>query len=204
VDSLPDSIYFKDTESRFLRLSRYKVEQSREILLKRYQTEHPNETELPEYLTDTDKCTQYLIGKTDFDVSQGESARSAFEQEVEIVRTGVRSLVNWKKQFTNSPAKRRGITRQRCQCGTTREPLSGLSASAAISPALKEAEAQLEQVHQRLIETSRLAGMAEVATDVPAQCRQRPQQRQRLLLAHDGPGQDLQDGQPGQGLVAAD
>jgi C4-dicarboxylate-specific signal transduction histidine kinase len=32
--------------------------------------------------------------------------------------------------------------------------------------ALKEAEAQLEAAHQRLIETSRLAGMAEVATDV--------------------------------------
>ena len=32
--------------------------------------------------------------------------------------------------------------------------------------ALKEAESKLEAVHQRLMETSRLAGMAEVATDV--------------------------------------
>jgi len=31
---------------------------------------------------------------------------------------------------------------------------------------MKEAEAQLEQAHKQLLETSRMAGMAEVATSV--------------------------------------
>jgi PAS domain S-box-containing protein len=64
TDYLPDSIYFKDINSRFLRVS---WEQ-----LKRFKLKHPNE----------------VLGKTDFDFFTEEHARQAFEDEQRVMKTG--------------------------------------------------------------------------------------------------------------------
>jgi PAS domain S-box-containing protein len=63
LENIPDAIYFKDKESRFLRFSKYAV----------------NKLGLP---------LEKLIGKTDFDLFSNEHARQAFEDEQEIIRTG--------------------------------------------------------------------------------------------------------------------
>jgi PAS domain S-box-containing protein len=64
LDTLPDSIYFKDEQSRFIRVSRAMAE--------RHDLGDPASA----------------IGKSDFDIFTEEHARPAFEDEREIMRTG--------------------------------------------------------------------------------------------------------------------
>jgi len=64
IDNLPDHIYFKDTNSRFLRNSR--------AHLNRFKLKHPNEA----------------LGKSDFDFFSEEHARQAFEDEQRVMKTG--------------------------------------------------------------------------------------------------------------------
>jgi len=64
MDNIPDAIYFKDLQSRFLQLSCAQA--------KMFGFKGPEEA----------------IGKTDFDVFTEEHARPAFEDEQEVIRTG--------------------------------------------------------------------------------------------------------------------
>jgi PAS domain S-box-containing protein len=63
LDNVPDSIYFKDLQSRFIRCSK--------LLAKRFGLDDPRKA----------------IGKTDFDFFAEEHARPAFEDEQEIIRS---------------------------------------------------------------------------------------------------------------------
>lgn len=63
MDSIPDAIYFKDTESRFTRVNRHVP----------YRANIPPES---------------VIGKTDFDFFVEDHAREAYESEQQIIRTG--------------------------------------------------------------------------------------------------------------------
>jgi PAS domain S-box-containing protein len=65
MDNLPDSIYFKDTESRFLRINRA-------------QSNHLHMSEPSD-----------AIGKSDFDFFGEEHARPAYEDEKKIIQTGI-------------------------------------------------------------------------------------------------------------------
>ncbi|MBM3862132.1 MAG: PAS domain S-box protein [Verrucomicrobia bacterium] len=64
MENIPDSIYFKDLKSRFLRSSR-------------------SQTEMFGF-----KNPEDIVGKTDFDMFKEDHARRAFEDEQEIIRTG--------------------------------------------------------------------------------------------------------------------
>jgi PAS domain S-box-containing protein len=64
LDNLPDHIYFKDTESRFIRISTSQAD--------RFELSDPTEA----------------MGKTDFDFFTEDHARPAYEDEQRIVRTG--------------------------------------------------------------------------------------------------------------------
>ncbi|HHY85637.1 MAG TPA: PAS domain S-box protein [Verrucomicrobia bacterium] len=165
VDHLPDAIYFKDLESRFVRLSRSKIERARQILLKRHRQEHPSQ-EPPAHLLSTEACANYLIGKTDFDVYDEPRARAAFEQEQTIIRTG-QPLIGQVERTTRPEDGREAWYHTTKMLWRDEEGrVIGTFGVTRDVTALKEAEARLEEAHQRLIETSRLAGMAEVATDV--------------------------------------
>ncbi len=64
MDSIPDNIYFKDGESRFVRVSK--------SLLEKFGIDDPSQ----------------VLGKTDFDFFTEEHAREAFEDEQRVIRTG--------------------------------------------------------------------------------------------------------------------
>ena len=94
LDNLPDSIYFKDRESRFVRVSRSKVERSLAVVRNRYLAAHPDASpkEMPDYLKGLEQFAGYMPGKTDFDFYSEERARPAYEDEQTIIRTGQPSI----------------------------------------------------------------------------------------------------------------
>ena len=75
LDTIPDNIYFKDAQSRFIRISRH----------------------MAEWLGLPDPI--HAVGKTDFDYFTSEHADQAFRDEQEILRTGV-PLVNVQEKET--------------------------------------------------------------------------------------------------------
>jgi sigma-B regulation protein RsbU (phosphoserine phosphatase) len=94
LDNLPDAIYFKDRESRFVRVSRSKVERSLMAVRNRYLADHPGAgpEEMPAYLRGPEQFAEYMPGKTDFDFYAEERARPAYEDEQAIIRTGQPSI----------------------------------------------------------------------------------------------------------------
>ena len=59
MDNMPDAIYFKDKESKIIKVSKYMADHF-------------------------DTTVKDLIGKTDFDIQDATHAREAFEDEQEI------------------------------------------------------------------------------------------------------------------------
>jgi len=167
VEYLPDAIYFKDCESRFVKLSRSKVERARKALLKQHRAQHgPGQTEqLAPHLVDAEVCAEYLIGKTDFDLMSAAKAQEAWEQEQTIMRTGQPMISRLEKVLDeeNKPAWR--LTTKMAWRDKDGNIIGTFGATRDVTE-LKEAEAKLEETHKRLSHTSRMAGMAEVATDI--------------------------------------
>jgi PAS domain S-box-containing protein len=141
LDNIPDLVYFKDLESRFLLVS------ARGLL--RHNPATP----------------ESVIGKTDFDVFDEAHARPAFEDEQQIIATGVPILDKLEKEVWPDGS----VT----WCVTTKMPLRdeegkivgtfGISRDVTASKRLQE---QLETAHKDLVDASRKAGMADVATGV--------------------------------------
>src|ERR1043166_2701477 len=75
LDNIPDRIYFKDAQSRFLKLSR--------ALAKRFGVQNAREA----------------VGKTDFDFISPEKARVHYEDEQRIIQTG-EPLINKVEKHT--------------------------------------------------------------------------------------------------------
>ena len=161
LENVPDCIYFKDRESRFVHVSRSKV-------LKVFMSAPSFRERLRKDKTASDGPSidpQALVGLTDFDTFTEEHARPAFEDEQEIIRTG--------KPIIGKLEKETHLDGTVTWCLSTKMPwrdkdgniMGTFGISRDITP-LKRAEADLEAAHKRLVETSRLAGMAEVATDV--------------------------------------
>ncbi len=75
LDGVPDSIYFKDTENRF-------------ILVNKAKAAHSNAT------------PEEMIGKTDFDFLPPDQARKKFEDDEEVINTG-KFIINKIEKVTN-------------------------------------------------------------------------------------------------------
>jgi len=84
MDSIPDSIYFKDTENRFLKVNKAKAAHS---------NVKPEE----------------MIGKTDFDFLSPEQARKAFEDDEEVMKTG-KFIINKIEKLTSVTGSERWVS----------------------------------------------------------------------------------------------
>jgi len=141
MDNSLDHIYFKDAQSRFIKAGKAQAVQLGAA------------------------SADELVGKTDFDFFTEEHARPAFEDEQEIIRTGTPLIGKVEKEVLKDGRV--------CWALTSKMPLRekddriigtfGISKDITV---IKETEAKLEQMHKQLLETSRLAGMAEIATNV--------------------------------------
>ncbi len=141
LDNAPDAIYFKDRHSRFVHFS------------KSFQR-----------IFGVDDL-ESIRGKTDFDFFTEEHARAAYEDEQEILRTGQPILGKLEKQ-TPLDGRVSWVLTTKMPWYDRKGNLIGTFGISKDATVLKRAEMELESAHQRLVETSRLAGMAEVASDV--------------------------------------
>ncbi len=141
LENLPDSIYFKDLQSRVVRGSKYFAQRF--------------------HATDLD----FILGKTDADFFTPEHAQPALQDEQKIIRTG-NPIIGKLEKATFPDGRISWVL-------TTKMPwrdrdgriVGTFGISKDITP-IKEAETKLAAVHQQLVEASRAAGMAEVATGV--------------------------------------
>ena len=141
LDNIPDRIYFKDAQSRFLKLSR--------ALAKRLGVADP----------------ESVVGKTDFDFHPPERAREFFQDEQKIMQTG-QSLINKIERQTTPEGETIWASVTKVPVRDSAGVTTGIIGISRDITDLKRAEKELERTHRRLLDVSRLAGMAEVATGV--------------------------------------
>jgi signal transduction histidine kinase len=159
LDAIPDTIYFKDAQSRFVLVSRSKWQQALERLpyIRGRRVASGLQAEVPE--------SELLTGLTDFDAYQNDDARVAFEDEQQIIRSGEAMIGKLEKQVFLDKTRRWWLTSKM----PWRDGDGAIIGTFGISKdvtALKEAEEKLELMHRQLLDASRHAGMAEVATGV--------------------------------------
>lgn len=136
-----DSIYFKDLESRFLRVSEYFVRRM-----------------------GLDTMDQ-LIGKTDFDFFDYEHATDARNDELEIIKTGEALAGKVEKEVLPNGETRWVFTSKMPLLDENGAIVGTFGISRDIT-AQREAEQALEQSNKKLIDASRRAGMAEIAVNI--------------------------------------
>jgi len=141
MDSSKDAIYFKDRQSRFLRCSA--------ALASLFKLGSADEA----------------IGKSDFDFHGQEHAQQAFEDEQEIIRTGQPMIGKSEKEAWPDGHVTWALSSKMPLYDDHGEIIGTFGISKDIT-AFKEAEAKVEELHKQLLHSSRLAGMAEVATSV--------------------------------------
>lgn len=141
LQNIPDLVYFKDLDSRFLLAS------SGKLAMHKFAS------------------PEAIVGKTDFDIFDEAHARPAYEDEQRIIATGVPLLDKLEKEVWPDGT----VT----WCVTSKMPLRdetgkivgtfGISRDVTGPKRLQE---QLETTQKDLVDASRKAGMADVATGV--------------------------------------
>ena len=137
----PDMVYFKDRESRFIRCS---AAMARVFGI---------------------ASTEDLLGKSDFDFFGEEHARSAYEDEQNIILTG-QPIIGKTEKETWPDGRVTWVLTSKMPLRNTANEIVGTFGISKDITATKEAEAKLDATHQELLQASRQAGMAEVATSV--------------------------------------
>jgi PAS domain S-box-containing protein len=141
MDTADERIYFKDLESRFIRCSA--------VMAQVFNV----------------KDIQSLLGKRDADFFGNEHASEAFADEQKIIRTGEPVIGKVEKETWANGRVSWALSSKMPFRNVHGEIIGTFGISKDIT-AIKEAEEKLDQVHKQLLETSRQAGMAEVATSV--------------------------------------
>jgi len=140
LDYTPDLIYFKDLDSRFIRVSR--------SMCNRFGA-----------------SSQDMIGKSDADFFSEAHANEALEDERRIIRTGEPMSDKVERETWKQGVESWVLTAKLPLRNRKNEIIGTLGISKDFTQ-IKAAEAKAEDLNRKLVETSRMAGMAEVATSV--------------------------------------
>jgi signal transduction histidine kinase len=167
LDNLPDLIYFKDLASRFVRASKSTVQMYHDLMLARHHFAHQGDGSevVPPQLASIERFAEFLVGRTDFDLHAEERARPAYDDEQEIIRTGL-PLVGKVEQIVHPDGKVMWVLTTKMPWRGRDGSIIGTFGTSKDITTIKEAEAKLQVLHQQLVLASRQAGMAEVATSV--------------------------------------
>ncbi|HEX2099846.1 MAG TPA: ATP-binding protein [Candidatus Synoicihabitans sp.] len=141
LENVPDNVYFKDRESRFIAVSRSQLK------------------------TFSVTSVDQLLGKTDFDFFDEAHARPAYEDEQRIIRTGEPLVGRLEKETWPDGRVTWVITHKLPLRNEKGEIIGTFGISKDVTEARRTEEA-LEQARKELMDASRIAGMAEVATGV--------------------------------------
>jgi PAS domain S-box-containing protein len=141
MDNSDDCIYFKDLQSHFLRCSA--------ALMQLFRAKGISE----------------VIGKTDHDFFSNEHANDAFQDEQKIIRTGDALVGKVEKETWPDGHITWALTNKMPLRNEAGEIVGTFGLSKDIT-AIKDAEAKVNALHRQLMDASRQAGMAEVATSV--------------------------------------
>jgi two-component system sensor histidine kinase/response regulator len=125
MDQIPDQIYFKDQQSRFLRINKAQADV--------FGLADPGEA----------------VGKTDFDFFAEEHARAAYEDEQQIIRTG-QPLVGKEEKETLSDGRERWISSTKMPFRDNDGQIIGTFGVSRDITKLKQAEEALRQSRQDL------------------------------------------------------
>jgi len=137
---VPDNVYFKDRESRFIAVSRS---------MARWVGYEPTE----------------LLGKTDFAFFDEIHARPAFEDEQRIIRTG-EPIIDKLEKETWPDGRVTWVSTSKMPLRDEHGATIGTFGISTDVTEAKETEIALEKANRELVAASRMAGMAEVATSV--------------------------------------
>lgn len=141
LKNVPDHVYFKDRDSCFIALSASMVH-----LFRR-------------------QSAAEIIGKTDFDFFDEAHARPAFEDEQAIIRTGQPLLGKLEKE-TWPDGHISWVLTSKMPLKDEHGAILGTFGISKDVTESKRMELALEKSRKELLDTSRMAGMAEVATGV--------------------------------------
>lgn len=141
LEHVPDHVYFKDRDSRFIALSTSMVQLFRRT------------------------TAAEVVGKTDFDFFDEAHARPAFEDEQKIIRTGEPLLDKLEKEVWPD-GRVTWVHTSKLPLRNEHGAIIGTFGLSRDVTRAKEMEAALEKSQKELRGVSRMAGMAEVATGV--------------------------------------
>jgi len=139
--NVPDNVYFKDSDSRFIAVSASFV---RYLGL---------------------KSQEDILGRTDFDLYSKNHAQPAFEDEKQIMRSGESMLGKLEKEVWPDGRTAWVLTNKMPLRDENGKIIGTFGISKDVT-ASKETEEALEKANKDLMDASRMAGMAEVATGV--------------------------------------
>jgi PAS domain S-box-containing protein len=141
LQNVPDHVYFKDRESRFIAASRSQAE----VLGCSTQAE--------------------LVGRTDADFFRPEHAQRALEDEQRIIRTG-QPMIGKIENETWPDGRVTWVLTSKLPLRNEEGEIIGTFGISKDVTKEKQTEFALERAQRELVDASRLAGMAEVATGV--------------------------------------
>jgi PAS domain S-box-containing protein len=147
----PDSIFFKDLQSHFVRISRSEVNNLRRVSLSHYRASHPADGEdlLPPHLASVEEFEKYVIGKSDAEIYGPERAGDFGHDEKEIMRTG-QLMIGKIEQTIYSDGSSIWYMTTKVPWRNKDGEIIGIFGTARDISDLKNAEAKFEQVHQQL------------------------------------------------------